>query len=405
MWTWVATRTRCASDRRDAGTWEHSNPQFVAACRWNGIGSSVQHQIPSDAKLPTPLPRKVPSRSQSGIRGKARRSEDGRSDQKSVHGKSSVYCHSGSSRNQRVQAELVRVSCAGDSSCSKKVRGVVCTRKRGDCARRDEFREVSKIGAAENPNGRSIQSQGMFDRGSSGTWCGVHVQFDASQTTSICCQGVDTRCVGIPARGTGSSLGPGGGCTYEPIKVLLDDRDTFDLLFGALSNFAQGATPPEVSGVLTSARLTAIAKPDGGVRGIATGTTIRRVVARTLAKQFIKTFEEECSPFWYALSTRAGTDCVGHMLRAITDNDPIATVLKVDGIDAYDHVLRTSMLERLFRMPGARSILPFVNYRWFDDQGRCREVTQAEDGEQGDPSMRLLFSIGIQGALEEVSGC
>ena len=30
-------------------------------------------------------------------------------------------------------------------------------------------------------------------------------------------------------------------------------------------------------------------------------------------------------------------------------------------------------------------------------------VTQAEFGEQGDPLMPLLFSIGIQGALEKVS--
>ena len=82
------------------------------------------------------------------------------------------------------------------------------------------------------------------------------------------------------------------------------------------------------------ARLTTIAKKDGGVRGIATGTTLRRVVGRTLAKQYMKDFEDECSPFQYALSTRAGTDCVGHMLRAATDWDPSATVLKVDGIGA-----------------------------------------------------------------------
>ena len=30
-------------------------------------------------------------------------------------------------------------------------------------------------------------------------------------------------------------------------------------------------------------------------------------------------------------------------------------------------------------------------------------MTQAEGGEQGDPLMPLLFSIGIQSALEEVS--
>ena len=88
-----------------------------------------------------------------------------------------------------------------------------------------------------------------------------------------------------------------------------------------------------------SARLTALKKADGGVRGIATGCTLRRLVARTLAKQFAKDFEEECAPFQYALSTRAGTDCVGHFLRAATDTDPQATTLSVDGIGAYDHVV------------------------------------------------------------------
>ena len=159
------------------------------------------------------------------------------------------------------------------------------------------------------------------------------------------------------------------------------------------------------------ARLTALSKPLGGVRGIATGSTIRRLVARTVAKQFMEEFEAECAPFQYALSTRAGTDCVGHLLRAATDADPRVTVLTVDGIGAYDHVLRSAMLGRLASMPGARSLLPFVrmsyaqpsSYQWFDDQGAAHVVTQAEGGEQGDPLMPLLFSIGIQGALEEVA--
>ena len=94
-----------------------------------------------------------------------------------------------------------------------------------------------------------------------------------------------------------------------------------------------------------------------------------------------------------------------------TDRDPSATVLKVDGIGAYDHVLRSAMLVRLSGMPGARALLPFVrlsyaspsSYLWFDNQGQRRTVTQAEGGEQGDPLMPLLFSVGIQGALEEVS--
>ena len=99
-----------------------------------------------------------------------------------------------------------------------------------------------------------------------------------------------------------------------------------------------------------SARLTALNKLDGGVRGIATGCSLRRLVARTLAKQFGSAFEAECAPFQYALSTRAGTVCVGQMLRAATDDDPSATILSVDGIGGYDHILRSAMLERLATM-------------------------------------------------------
>ena len=37
------------------------------------------------------------------------------------------------------------------------------------------------------------------------------------------------------------------------------------------------------------------------------------------------------------------------------------------------------------------------------DTGRSRIVHQVEGGEQGDPLMLLLFSVGIQDALEEVA--
>ena len=72
---------------------------------------------------------------------------------------------------------------------------------------------------------------------------------------------------------------------------------------------------------LMGARLTALAKPDGVVRGIATGSSVRRLVARTLAKDFASEFEVECALFQHQLSTRAGPDCVGDT-RAATDSDP-----------------------------------------------------------------------------------
>eukprot|EP00973_Karenia_brevis_P035995 4965884-Karenia_brevis.AAC.1 len=68
----------------------------------------------------------------------------------------------------------------------------------------------------------------------------------------------------------------------------------------------------------------------------------------------------------------------------------MATVLSIDGIGAYDHVLRSSMLSKLLSVPGARDLLPFVRlsyaqrttYAWEDDQGTRHVIEQAEGGEQ-----------------------
>ena len=65
-------------------------------------------------------------------------------------------------------------------------------------------------------------------------------------------------------------------------------------------------------------------------------SSFRQLVAKTLAKQFSTAVNDTCAPFQFALSTRAGVDCVGHAVRFATDADPEATVLSVDGVGAYD---------------------------------------------------------------------
>ena len=59
----------------------------------------------------------------------------------------------------------------------------------------------------------------------------------------------------------GSSPGP-GGCTYEHLRILVDDVDTMELLFEAVTDFAQARVPQTISSVLMSARLTALKKAE-----------------------------------------------------------------------------------------------------------------------------------------------
>ena len=150
-------------------------------------------------------------------------------------------------------------------------------------------------------------------------------------------------------------------------------------------------------------------KKDGGVRGVPTGTAFRRLVAKILARQFSDEVEAACAPLQFALSTRAGTDCVGHAFRVATKLNPNLTVLSIDGAGAHDHVHHASKKAKLVEVPGLVDMLPFVKTAssksscvWADEEGVRRTIEQPEGGEQGDPLMPLLISLGIQNALEEV---
>ena len=80
-----------------------------------------------------------------------------------------------------------------------------------------------------------------------------------------------------------SVFAPGrGGCTNEMLKVCLDDAKVSQLLFLAAQDMAR-AQIPESAKTFVFATMTALQKKDGGVRGIATGTSFRRLVAKTLA--------------------------------------------------------------------------------------------------------------------------
>ena len=151
-------------------------------------------------------------------------------------------------------------------------------------------------------------------------------------------------------------------------------------------------------------------KPNGRVRGIVIGDMVRRLVSRSLAQMYSQHIHASCSPHQFALSTRAGTEAVIHALTAATQANPTHTVLSVDGIGAYDTISRESMLRGLMTVPTANRSLPFVRtfycqpsqYVWHDDQGRHHLISQAEGGEQGDPLMPALFSLGQSTALQAI---
>ena len=114
------------------------------------------------------------------------------------------------------------------------------------------------------------------------------------------------------------------------------------------------------------------------------------------------------SPFQYALSTRAGCECISHALQSLSELDPNATVLSNDGIGAFDLVSRGAMLQGLANV--CPSALFFArqfygspsHYIWEDDAGVVHDIAYREGGEQGDHMMPLLCSLGQHAALMAV---
>ena len=84
--------------------------------------------------------------------------------------------------------------------------------------------------------------------------------------------------------------------------------------------------------------------------------------------------------------------------------------MSLDGISAFDLISRKSMLEGLCRIPGGEQVLPFVRmfygspsvHLWEDDSGVVHHIRQGEGGDQGDPLMPLLYSLGQHTALVSI---
>ena len=156
-------------------------------------------------------------------------------------------------------------------------------------------------------------------------------------------------------RGSAAGL---SGATVELYKLLLDDAEALESFTFAVNVTARAHAPQAELDAIALSRLTALRKPSGGVRGIATGGVFRRLVSRALARAFCGELDEATRPFQFALQTRAGTASLAAMLRAAVELDPRATVVSLDGRSAYDTISRATILAKL--RDTVPSLLPFT---------------------------------------------
>ena len=185
----------------------------------------------------------------------------------------------------------------------------------------------------------------------------------------------------------GAAAGP-SGMTADHLQPVLDTGRDTTLLFRFASVLARGQAPVAAVEGVRMGRITALQKPNGGIRGIVVGDILRRLIARTMAKQMASRVETATAPFQYALTTKAGCESVAHIIQSLTDQDERATIVSIDGVGAYDLISRNAMLEGMSSVPGGDRLLPFVRhfygspstYLWEDQEGVTHMIPQGEGG-------------------------
>ena len=108
---------------------------------------------------------------------------------------------------------------------------------------------------------------------------------------------------------------------------------------------AAGKVPQAVSPFLCGARLHAGKKKDGGLRPIAVGNLIRRLVAKCFSSRLSERAASLLKPHQLGVGVKAGCEAVAHAVRKAVKDDPSLSVLQVDFINAYNSVDRGSIIE------------------------------------------------------------
>lgn len=205
-------------------------------------------------------------------------------------------------------------------------------------------------------------------------------------------------------------VGGPDGLRPQHLKDLIGPAagDGAPLLMNALVGFTtlvlEGKTPESIQPFLFGASLTALNKKDGGLRPIAVGNTLRRLVAKCACSQARDLTSEVLPPHQLGFGVAQGAECAVHAARIFTNNlTPHQALVKVDFRNAFNCIRRDKMLAAVEEF--IPSLLPFVHSAyspvsklfWED-----AEVAFAEGVQQGDPISPLLFCITINKMVSEL---
>ena len=111
-----------------------------------------------------------------------------------------------------------------------------------------------------------------------------------------------------------------------------------------------GGVPEEVAPFLSGARLHGAMKKDGGIRPIAVGNLLRRLVGKCCACKLQERAGAHLSPHQLGVGVQGGCEAIVHTVREALERDPSLWLLQVDLVNAFNLANRDDAMEEVARL-------------------------------------------------------
>ena len=176
-------------------------------------------------------------------------------------------------------------------------------------------------------------------------------------------------------------------------------------LTGFVNLILDGKCPKEACPVFFGAKLIALEKKGGGLRPIAVGYTLRRLVAKCANSYAQRKLADFFCPLQVGVAVSGGCEAAVHATRRFLENmSGQEAIVKLDFSNAFNTVRRDAMLNavdtelpELYRL--CYSAYAEASLLQLGDH----TVVSAEGVQQGDPLGPLLFCLTLQPILSSLS--
>ena len=198
------------------------------------------------------------------------------------------------------------------------------------------------------------------------------------------------------------------GWTHHLLTLALKQPLALEMVHTLVGLFLQGSAPGQ--SMLCTSRLTPLAKPDGGIRPIAVGELLYRLVVKVILRHTAK--PDMLLPFQFGVGSTGGVEPMIRAIQQTVDRAPGYTFSQLTSLD-FKNAFNT--LDRADLATGLRRFAPglYRAARWAygsttdlvltGNHGQQHLLLSSQGVRQGDPFGPLFFSLGIRTLLDRLS--